>query len=92
MITKEEIKHLAQLARISVSEGEAEKMTSEIDSILEYVGQIKDISTENIEETPTLQNIMREDTVTHSPGEHTKAILSNAPSREGNYIKVKKIL
>jgi Asp-tRNA(Asn)/Glu-tRNA(Gln) amidotransferase C subunit len=35
---------------------------------------------------------MRDDSVTHTPGEFTEDILNNAPDREGNYLKVKKIL
>jgi len=92
MITKEEIKHLADLARIEVSENEAEKMTSEIDSILGYVGQIQNISGEEIKEIPKLRNVMRDDVITNSPGQYKKEILENAPFTEGEYIKVKKIL
>ena len=92
MITKKEIEHLAKLARIELLPEEAKSFTTEIDSILEYVGQIKNISAEKTEETLTLRNVMRQDAVTHSRGEYTKAILANAPSKENNYIKVKKIL
>ena len=92
MITKEDIKNLADLARIEVSDSEAEGLTSQIDSILGYVGQIKD-STPNVErEIPKLRNVMREDVVTNGDGEYTEKLLNNASSREGKYLKVKKIL
>ena len=91
MISKDDIKHLAKLARIRISEDEAENMTKEIDSILEYVSQVKNISGK-AEEKPILKNVMREDIVTRNAGEYTEDILKLAPSREGNYIKVKKIL
>ena len=92
MITKEDIKNLADLARIEISESEAEKMTSEMDSILAYVGQIKDSTGDLERETPKLRNVMRDDVVTNKPGEYKEKLLNNAPSREGDYLKVKKIL
>ncbi|MFZ2621087.1 MAG: Asp-tRNA(Asn)/Glu-tRNA(Gln) amidotransferase subunit GatC [Minisyncoccia bacterium] len=92
MITKEDIKNLANLARIEVSPEEVVRMTSEIDSILGYVSQIKD-STGDVEKiTPKLHNVMRDDEVTNKEGEYTGRLLQNASSREGNYLKVKKIL
>lgn len=92
MITSKDIKDLADLARIEVSDAEAEGLTSQIDSILGYVGQIKD-STGDVERViPKLRNVMRPDVVTNSDGEYTEKLLNNAPSREGKYLKVKKIL
>ena len=92
MITKEDIKNLASLARIEIAPEEAEKLTAEVDAILDYVGQIKDISGDIQGEVPKLRNIMREDVVTNEEGEYTEKLLSNAPARERNYLKVKKIL
>ncbi len=92
MITKEEIKDLAALARMEIAEGEAEKLTKEVDSILEYVGQIKNATGEEKRVAPKLRNVLREDEVLNTPGEYTERILSNAPSREGEFLKVKKIL
>ena len=92
MITTEEIEHLAKLARIEMLPGEAEKMTGEIDSILGYVGQINAVSGDVMRVIPQLRNVMREDVPTNTPGEYTEKLLDNAPSREGSYVKVKKIL
>lgn len=92
MVTKEDIKNLADLARIEVSEDEAESLTSQIDSILGYVGQIQNMQMEGDSTVPKLRNVMREDIVTHKDGEYTEELLSNAPQRDGKYFKVKKIL
>ncbi len=92
MIGKDDIQHLAKLARIEITEEEMEKMTGEIDSILGYVGQINNVSAEDKREVPLHRNVMREDEVTHQDGEFTEKLLSNAPQREGQYVKVKKIL
>ena len=91
-ITKEQIEHLAKLARIELLQGEAENLTKEADSILGYVGQITEISGDIKKEVPKLRNVMRDDVVTNDQGEYTEKLLNNAPSREGNYLKVKKIL
>ncbi len=92
MITTKEVKHLADLARIEMSPEEAEKMTHEIDSILGYVGQINETTGDMTRVVPPLRNVMREDVSTNSSGEYTEKLLDNAPLREGDYLKVKKIL
>jgi aspartyl-tRNA(Asn)/glutamyl-tRNA(Gln) amidotransferase subunit C len=94
MINTSDIKNLASLARIELTEAEAENMTKDVDSILGYVGKINDaVSNDEVKkQTPLLRNVMRDDSVTHTPGEFTEDILNNAPDREGNYLKVKKIL
>ena len=91
-VTSKDIKNLASLARIEISEEEAEKLTPEIDSILGYVGQIKDVVGNIKKEVPKLHNIILEDISTNTSRQYTDDILSNAPDREGDYIKVKKIL
>jgi len=92
MITTEDIKHLAELSRMEISDAEVQKLTGEIDSILGYVGQIMNTTGDMSREVPVLHNVMREDEPTNTTGEFTEAILANAPSREKNYLKVKKIL
>ena len=91
-VTSKDIKNLASLARIEISEEEAEKLTPEIDSILGYVGQIKDVVGNIKKDVPKLHNVMREDVSTNISRQYTDDILNNAPDREGDYIKVKKIL
>ncbi len=91
-ITKEEVKNLADLARLEITPDELEKMTSEIDSILGYVGVVQKFSGDNEREIPKLRNVMREDTPTNKPNEYKEDLLKNAPKREGDYLVVKKIL
>lgn len=91
-ISREEIEKLANLARIKISEEEKESMRTDIEAILEYVGHVKAVSTDGIQEVPVLRNVMRDDAVTHHSAEFTESLLALAPSRDGNYLKVKKIL
>lgn len=87
--------NLAKLARIEIADVEAEKLATEFDAILGYVGEVQKI-TDNQQPTadkePALKNVMREDGKPHEPGIYTERILSQAPKREGDYLKVKKIL
>lgn len=92
MVNKEEIINLANLARIKITSEEADSLTAELDSILDYVGQIKNASSGQVLNTPILRNVMRDDVATNKDKEYTEDLLNNAPSREGNYLKVKKIL
>lgn len=95
-ITEAQVEDLAGLARMEVSEGELEKLASDMDEILAYVGEVSGVAGEvgaaasGGEEA--LRNVFRADEFSHKPGEYTADILANAPETEGKYIKVKKIL
>lgn len=95
MITLADIDKLAELSRIKLSGEEKESLRKEFDAILGYVDQIKKVHVGNVggeQEAGMLRNVMREDDDAHASGEYTEAILREAPAREGNYLKVKKIL
>lgn len=94
-MNKEEVLKLAKLARIEVSDDEAEAFSKDFEAILGYVGEIKQANLGSIEpgkEDFALRNVMREDEDPHESGVHTEALLAEAPAREGGYVKVKKIL
>ncbi len=93
MIKTADIKKLATLARIEVSEVEAEWLAKDVEGILGYVQQVQSIPIAHRKENESgLVNIMREDALAHKPGAHTDALLAIAPVREGSYLKVKPIL
>lgn len=91
---KEDIEHLAKLSRIALKEGEADALAEKITSILGYVSEINEITgnTAGEKKVGAVSNVMREDGEPHEPGLYTEALLSAAPEREGQYVKVKKIL
>ena len=69
-ITKKEVEYVARLARLSLSEAEKEKMTAQLDSILQYMDKLNKLDTKNIEPTShvlPLNNVWREDMVKPSP-------------------------
>lgn len=89
----EEIKHLARLARIHLSEDEITSFTKDADSILAYVDQVKELSFgERKPVIPAHSNPLREDVATHAPGTYSDAILEAFPKRVGRHALVKKIL
>jgi|SRR3989344_3957724 len=98
MISKDEIKKLADLARIGVEDEEAEDLAGEIDAILGYVKLIQQfhpdeaLSKISAEEGSSVINILREDTNPNESGAYTEAILKEMPNTEKGFLKVKKIL
>lgn len=96
MINREEISKLSALARITIPEGEIEKVRRDIDTILAYVGKIDEagakISRVENSDVHIVKNVMREDVGPHESGLFTEALLAAAPETENGYVKVKKIL
>lgn len=94
-VTIDEVKKLAALARIELSDEEVKKLQGEIDSILSYIDVIQKVELpEGVSVSPhlALENVMREDGEPHAPNIFTEKMLSQAPKREGRFLKVKKIL
>ena len=91
---KKDIMHLANLARIRISEAEATAFTKEIDAVLEYVGAVNDITADVslTKKVGARHNIFRDDKVTNDPESYTQSLLREAPNTSGRYLKVKKIL
>ncbi len=94
MITKEQIQHLAKLARLKLREEEIERLTQDLNKILDYVKKINELSLENVEPlTNILEKLdLREDKPQNQNEEEKKAILENFPEKENHYLKVPKIL
>lgn len=92
-IELKDVEHLASLSRIAVSDNEKEALRHDLEEILAYVSQIKEVSAEMGEQSVgELHNIMRPDGEPHEPGIFTEEILKQAPAREGDRVFVKKIL
>jgi aspartyl-tRNA(Asn)/glutamyl-tRNA(Gln) amidotransferase subunit C len=99
MISKEEVLHLAELARLKLADVEVESLGNDISNILNYVSQVAAVSTRNGGErtptTPVLHNVMREDTPRgegHAMTGKEEAIKSAFPKREGEFNVVRKII
>jgi len=87
------IEHLAQLARLSVSDNEKTLFADQIDSILSYMDKLNELDTSTVEPTShviSLSNVAREDLLKDSL--QREDALKNAPDRTGKFYRVPKII
>ena len=92
-ITKEQVAYVAKLAKLTVTEEEKEKLTLQMEQVLNYVGQLNELSTEGVEPTShaiLLENVFRVDEET--PSLSVEAALRNAPDQEKGFFKVPKVI
>lgn len=89
-LTKEEVLHVANLARINVSEEEVEKYKKGLKQILDELNRINEVNaSDDILISPTSNNnIYREDVGI----DENVDVLKNAPKRSGNYIEIKRFV
>ncbi len=94
MITNDEIKHLASLVRISISQEDLPRLSTEFESILKYIGQLEslEISESSVPRVPLLHNIFRDDKNPDVKGINTHKIIGAFPKRKGNALSVKSII
>ena len=92
--TPEDVRRLADLARLSVPEAELPKFAAEFDAILAYVGKLDELALpeKGAREIPPVHNVFREDGEPTPPGTNTKKLVDAFPSRDGDSLSVKKIL
>ena len=92
-ISADDVRKVAQLARLDLPEEKIATYTGQLESILEYGSQRDGIDTEGVPETTRaveVTNVTREDGVTPTPVRNE--ILNQAPQREGDFFRVPKIL
>lgn len=94
MATREEVKKLAALARLSIDDAELDTFVREFDAILAYVGQLEtlELSPEASHERPVLRNVFRSDEYSHAPGFFTEKIVEQFPAHKGDALSVKQII
>ncbi len=93
MISKQDVEHVALLARLELSEEEKELYTQQLNKILDAAQALQELNTDDVPPTAhvlSIQNVFREDRV----GQHIdpEKALANAPDREENFFKVPKIV
>ena len=92
-ITIDEVKHVANLARLAITEEEADKFAKQLDAIITFAEQLNELDTDNIEPTShvlDMKNIFREDEA--KPGLPVEEVLKNAPDHEDGQIRVPAII
>ena len=92
-LSREEVLHIARLARLGLSEAEIDKMREQLSDILENFEILQQVNTSDIPPTAqsiALQSVMRDDEV--APSLPPDVILANAPRREDDCFRVRAVL
>jgi aspartyl-tRNA(Asn)/glutamyl-tRNA(Gln) amidotransferase subunit C len=92
-IDQAQVKKVAKLSRLELTEAEVEEFTGQLSAILDYVEKMNELDTTDVEPLAhclPISNVFREDFAKESLG--TEKTLTNAPQRDGEFFKVPKIL
>jgi len=92
-LSREEVKHIAILARLGIGEDEIEKFRIQLSNILENFEILKEVDTTDLPPTAqsiALQNVLRPDEA--KPSYPVEEIMDNAPQREGDCFKTRAVL
>jgi aspartyl-tRNA(Asn)/glutamyl-tRNA(Gln) amidotransferase subunit C len=94
MISKEKVQHIANLARIGLTEREIKKFQKELSAILDYVEKLKEVNIDAIEPTShsiLVENVMRKDEIVKNKEDENIKLLKLSPEIKESYLKVKSI-
>lgn len=94
-LSKQEIQHIAKLARLDLTEEELKKYGSQLSDVLNYIDQLKEVDVNGVESTAQiigLENVLREDVARDWDEKEIKEALADAPEKEGRFIKVKRVI
>jgi aspartyl-tRNA(Asn)/glutamyl-tRNA(Gln) amidotransferase subunit C len=92
-ITRAEVEHVADLARLHLTDEELERMQTQLSRILEAIETLRDVETSHVGPTASviqLENVMRDDVA--RPGITRAAALANAPQRDDPFLRVPTVL
>ncbi len=95
MISKEEVQHIAKLARLGLSKEEIRKFQKELSKILDYIEKLKEVDVKKIEPTNhsiLVENVMREDQESAKRKAQSAKLLELTPETKDGYLKTKSIL
>ncbi len=91
-ITEAEVRKVAALARLDLTEKEVQTYAEQLSAILGYIKQLEEVDTDNVAVTSQvtgLSNVMREDKV--EACDNAEALVNMAPSHENNLVKVRAV-
>ncbi|UFJ41037.1 Asp-tRNA(Asn)/Glu-tRNA(Gln) amidotransferase subunit GatC [Brevibacillus humidisoli] len=88
-ITRKEVEHVANLARLTLTEEEAERYTNDLNAILQFAAKLNELDTSDVPPTShatDVKNVMREDE--NRPSLPRETVLKNAADHEDGQFKV----
>ncbi len=89
-----DIQKLAQLARIKLDKKERESLEKDLNSVLDYIGKLKEAKMENAPELTHIldaENVFRSDDAPKEPFGNPAELLEAAPEKKKGFVKVKKV-
>ena len=92
-LNREEVLHIARLARVGLSEEEVKALSKQLSQILEHFTVLQQVDTENVSPTTgafSAVSVMKDDKTKKSIPQ--KDVLANAPKTDGNFIRVRAVL
>ena len=92
-ISRDDVEHVAHLARLHLTDDEVDRMQTQLSNILEAIETLQQVDTSHVGPTASviqLENVMREDAV--RPGLTRDAALANAPLRDDPFLRVPTVL
>lgn len=94
-LAKEQIEHIAKLSRLELSDEEIMRYGEQLTGILNYVSQLSQVDTSQIEPTAQvtgLKDVFREDEIKEWDENEVNLALADSPDKEGRFVRVKRIL
>lgn len=94
-LAKEQIEHIAKLSRLELSDEEIMRYGEQLTGILNYVSQLSEVDTSQIEPTAQvtgLKDVFREDETKEWDENEVNLALADSPDKEGRFVRVKRIL
>ncbi|MDO8430224.1 MAG: Asp-tRNA(Asn)/Glu-tRNA(Gln) amidotransferase subunit GatC [bacterium] len=91
MLTKKDLAHLAELARIELKEGEEQKLQKDLGAILDYFQELKSVDTENVAPMTggtELKSVVREDVISPKSKVKSQNGVEAFPETKNGYLKV----
>ena len=92
-LSREEVLHIARLARVGVTDEDVNRLSEQLSNILENFEALQQVDTENVPPTAqsiALQNVTSDDTV--APSMSPEDVLANAPRQEQEHFRIKAVL
>jgi aspartyl-tRNA(Asn)/glutamyl-tRNA(Gln) amidotransferase subunit C len=92
-LSREEVLHIARLARVGLTEEDVDRLREQLSNILENFEALKQVDTTDVPPTTQsipLQNVTKDDKI--APSQSQEQTLANAPRQDGEYFRVKAVL
>ena len=92
-INEQQVRHVAKLARLKITDDQVKTFTPQLNAILTYVAQLEQLDTSNVEPLAhclPVSNVLRDDTI--KPSLSNADALANAPAKDGEFFTIPKVL